>query len=112
DGHELSPLLVAAVEKGELPKGAALDLGCGTGDYAIYLARKGWTVTGVDLVAHAVERAQRKARAAGLDVRFKRGDITRLGEMGLGRFQLLLDTATPLPSMVCPTSFVEPMFGS
>jgi hypothetical protein len=32
DGHQLSPLLVGAVDKGELPRGAALDIGCGTAE--------------------------------------------------------------------------------
>jgi SAM-dependent methyltransferase len=94
DGHKLSPLLVGAVEKGGLPRGAALDIGCGTGDAAIFLAQHGYTVTGVDLVDHALQRAQRKAQAAGTNARFVRGDITRLGQLGLGKFQLILDTAT------------------
>jgi 2-polyprenyl-3-methyl-5-hydroxy-6-metoxy-1,4-benzoquinol methylase len=94
DGHKLSPLLVGAVEKGELPGGAALDIGCGTGNAAIFLARHGHTVTGVDLVDHALRRAHRKAQAAGTNARFVRGDVTRLGELGLGKFQLIVDTAT------------------
>jgi SAM-dependent methyltransferase len=94
DGHRLSSLLVGAVEKGELPRGAALDIGCGTGNAAIFLAQHGHTVTGVDLVDHALRRARRKAKAAGTDVRFLRGDVTRLGDLGLGSFQLIVDTAT------------------
>jgi SAM-dependent methyltransferase len=94
DGHELSSLLVGAVEKGESPRGAALDIGCGTGDGAIFLAKHGYTVTGVDLVDHALGRARRKAQAAGTTASFVRGDITRLGQLGLGKFQLILDTAT------------------
>jgi len=48
DGHRLSPLLVDAVESGELPRGAALDIGSGTGDAAIFLAQRGYAVTGID----------------------------------------------------------------
>ena len=45
------PELVAAVEGPQaLPPGRALDLGCGTGTNAIYMARHGWDVTGADLV--------------------------------------------------------------
>jgi SAM-dependent methyltransferase len=94
DGHRLSPLLVGAVEKGELPRGAALDIGCGTGDAAIFLTRHGHTVTGVDLVDLALRRARRKAQASGSSARFLRGDVTKLGQLGLGKFQLITDTAT------------------
>jgi SAM-dependent methyltransferase len=91
DDHKLPAPLVTAIAK--LPSGAALDLGCGTGNAAIHLAQHGWTVTGVDLVDYALERAQRKARRTGVQVRFLRGDALCLGQLGLGRFQLLCDLA-------------------
>lgn len=51
-----------------LPRGAgrALDLGCGEGGDAVWLAEQGWTTTGVDLSATAVARAARAADAAGI----------------------------------------------
>lgn len=58
-GHP-EPLLVAAVEAGELPAGRALDIGCGTGDNARFLASRGWEVTAVDLSPTAVEMARSK----------------------------------------------------
>jgi 2-polyprenyl-3-methyl-5-hydroxy-6-metoxy-1,4-benzoquinol methylase len=60
DGHKLSPLLIGAVEKGALPRGAALDIGCGTGNATIFLGQHGHAVTGVDLVDHALRRARRR----------------------------------------------------
>ena len=39
---------------------AILDLGCGTGNHAIPLARRGYKVTGVDLSANMLEKAQQK----------------------------------------------------
>jgi tellurite methyltransferase len=42
----------------ELPAGAALDLACGTGRDAVYLAADGWDVTGVDVLPDALERAR------------------------------------------------------
>ena len=53
----------AALEPGE-----ALDAGCGEGADAIWLARRGWAVTAVDVSAVALERAAAAAGAAGGDV--------------------------------------------
>jgi len=49
-----------------LRQGTALDLGCGEGGDAIWLARRGWSVTAVDGSATAVDRAAADADAAGL----------------------------------------------
>ena len=85
--------LVAVVEgPGAPPPGRALDLGCGTGTDSVYLARRGWDVTGVDQVPRALALARRRAAAAGVAPRFVLGDVTRLRELGVGRdCTLLLD---------------------
>jgi SAM-dependent methyltransferase len=44
------------------PAGAALDIGMGNGRNAIYLARKGWKVTGIDISSEAVKLAQAEAK--------------------------------------------------
>lgn len=65
---------------GELPAGVALDVGCGTGLNAVYLARHGWRVTGVDWIAQAIQQAEGRAAQAGLSseqVRFFQADVTR-----------------------------------
>ncbi|MEG3630740.1 class I SAM-dependent methyltransferase [Streptomyces poriticola] len=49
-----------------LPPGAALDLGCGDGGDALWLARLGWRVTAVDISAVAIERLAALARSHGL----------------------------------------------
>lgn len=54
--------LVAGLEPGR-----AIDLGCGEGGDAIWLARQGWTVTGVDISPTAVARAEGAAIEAGVD---------------------------------------------
>ncbi|MFV0453115.1 MAG: class I SAM-dependent methyltransferase [Propioniciclava sp.] len=60
----VNPVLAAIVA--ELPPGRALDLGCGEGGDAVWLAEHGWTAVGVDLSPTAVERGRREARARGL----------------------------------------------
>ncbi len=52
-----------------LTPGRAVDLGCGEGADAIWLARQGWTVLGVDISTTAVTRAQGAALEAGVDGR-------------------------------------------
>ncbi|TDE59713.1 methyltransferase domain-containing protein [Nonomuraea mesophila] len=80
-----APELVDTVEGPRaLPPGRALDLGCGTGTNAVYLAGHGWDVVGVDLVDRAVEQAGVKAEAAGRRVRLLRGDVTRLDDLDVG----------------------------
>ncbi|MFC5749788.1 class I SAM-dependent methyltransferase [Actinomadura rugatobispora] len=49
-----------------LNSGAALDLGCGAGGDAVWLARRGWHVTAVDISTTAVERVRERARELGL----------------------------------------------
>ncbi len=62
-------LLVEELERQPLRPGTALDLGCGTGGDALWLAGQGWTVTGVDLAQAALTQAATAASAAGLDDR-------------------------------------------
>jgi SAM-dependent methyltransferase len=93
DGHPLAKSLQDLVEgDGALGPGAALDLGCGTGDSSIYLAKNGWRVTGVDFVARAVDKARAKAEANKVAVNFVRADVTRLSSGGIGStFGLIVD---------------------
>jgi len=56
-----------------------LDLGCGTGNHAILLARRGYEVTGLDLSEAQLRQARAKIRGTGLAVRFVRGDMRRFG---------------------------------
>ena len=63
---------------GDLAPGRALDLGCGEGADAIWLAERGWQTTGVDIAGTALQRAARAASERGLDpdlVRWLQADL-------------------------------------
>lgn len=51
-----------------------LDVGCGTGRHSIELAKRGYTVTGIDLSPFLLSRAKQKAADAGVLVTFLRQD--------------------------------------
>jgi 2-polyprenyl-3-methyl-5-hydroxy-6-metoxy-1,4-benzoquinol methylase len=64
-----------------VPEGEILDLACGSGGYSIELAKQNRFVVGIDLSASMIETASQKARAAGVSVDFRVGDMTSdLGE--------------------------------
>lgn len=90
DGHPTPSSLQELAA--ELPRGTALDVGCGTGDTSIYLAQRGWQVTGIDFVPKAIEKARAKADSADVSVDFRPADATRLTSQGIdGRFDLIVD---------------------
>ena len=79
----------------EPPYGPALDLGCGSGVWGVELAKRGWQVTGVDMVEKAVERGRDRVREAGVEMRLVQGDVTDLRAADIGtNFRLVLDTGT------------------
>ncbi|MFJ8163298.1 SAM-dependent methyltransferase [Streptomyces sp. NPDC096136] len=71
------PNSVLVREAGELTPGRALDLGCGEGADAVWLAGRGWRVTGTDISPVALERAVGHAAEAGVADRiaFERHDL-------------------------------------
>ena len=62
-------------EVGDLTPGTALDLGCGEGGDAIWLATRGWTVTATDISAVALDKAAAHAAEAGVTVDFQQHDL-------------------------------------
>lgn len=85
--------LVSYLDRGLVAPGRALDLGCGPGRNALHLASRGFEVDAVDLSAAAVDWARERARAAGAEVRFHRGDAFALvGEELRGPYDLIYDS--------------------
>jgi 2-polyprenyl-3-methyl-5-hydroxy-6-metoxy-1,4-benzoquinol methylase len=73
DRDEVSEELSTLVEgQRASPPGRALDIGCGTGTQAVYLARHGWRVTAVEVVERALQRARARGEAAGVDVDWRK----------------------------------------
>ncbi|WP_250003784.1 bifunctional 2-polyprenyl-6-hydroxyphenol methylase/3-demethylubiquinol 3-O-methyltransferase UbiG [Actinoplanes sp. M2I2] len=79
--------VVLVREVGDLPAGRALDLGCGEGGDAIWLARRGWQVTAVDISGVALARAQKHASEAGVTVDWQKRDL--LTDFPEGEFDLV-----------------------
>src|SRR5436190_14432172 len=84
DSGKVPDELIQLVEGDEaLTPGRALDIGCGTGTQSVYLAGKGWEVTGIDAVEKPLRQARARATAADVSVQWVRADVTRLPELGL-----------------------------
>ena len=80
-GHPC-PYLVASVEAGELPPGRVLEVGCGTGTNAVWLAQRGFRVVALDLSERAIARARDRAAKAGVNVDFRVADFLGGGIAG------------------------------
>jgi glycine/sarcosine N-methyltransferase len=87
-----APFLESVAAQG--PERSLLDLGCGSGEHARFFADLGYRVVGMD----ASESQLRLARDAPLppQLRFEAGDMTRLGESGLGTFGTVLTLGNAL----------------
>jgi SAM-dependent methyltransferase len=81
--------LVKAVEDGTVRPGRAIVLGCGSGTNAIYLAGKGFEVTGVDVAPTALAIAAEKAHKADVKVNWVLADVVAMPK--LGTFDLIFD---------------------
>jgi ubiquinone/menaquinone biosynthesis C-methylase UbiE len=87
------PEVIRLIEQGKF-ESPVLDLGCGTGDNTIELARHGLVVKGLDAVPEALERARKKMEKVGLrqSPEFILGDALRLAESRL-KARTVLDCA-------------------
>ena len=83
---------VIMLERDGRIRGEVLDAGCGVGGNAIFLARRGHRVTGVDSAADAIAIAKRDAERQGADVDFTVADAVTLPGYD-GRFDTVVDSA-------------------
>ncbi|MBI5290633.1 MAG: class I SAM-dependent methyltransferase [Chloroflexi bacterium] len=85
--------LVELVESGRIQPCKAIDLGSGTASNCVFLAQRGFDVTGVDYAAAAVELGRKRAAEAGVTANFIQDDLTPLRHV-TGTFDLLVDYGT------------------
>jgi SAM-dependent methyltransferase len=81
--------LKRAVEEGKIKPCRVVELGCGSGTNAVYLAGLGFEVTAIDVAPTALGIAEAKASEAGVRVRWLLADVLNLPE--LGTFDLIFD---------------------
>jgi len=80
---------IRLAEDGEI-SGRVLDVGCGTGENALYLASLGFEVWGIDSAPRAINKAKEKARKSGLPVNFLLCDIFKL-QLLQNKFHTIID---------------------
>lgn len=71
----LEPNAVLLTEVGAIRPGRALDVGCGAGAEAIWLAQHGWQVSALDVSQVALDHAGVRAQAAGVQVNWVQGQL-------------------------------------
>ncbi|SCG81946.1 methyltransferase type 11 [Proteiniborus sp. DW1] len=70
-----APSTVEFIEKSANDRKYILDIACGTGNYAIELAKKGYIVDGVDLDSEMIKAGKKKAKAENLNINFTQGNM-------------------------------------
>jgi SAM-dependent methyltransferase len=75
-----------------LVRSPVLDVGCGSGENALFLAQRGHQVLGVDLVPLAIEKAREKARQRGVELELEVADALALDRLGR-TFATVIDSA-------------------
>ncbi len=80
---------IRLAEDGEI-NGRVLDVGCGTGENALYLAHLGFEVWGIDAAPSAIKKAREKAKECGITVNFLVSDALKL-QLLQNKFDTIID---------------------
>jgi len=107
DSGEPEPALVAAVEAGTIPAGRVLEVGCGTGTNALWLAAHGFDVLGIDVSPLAIDRARAGASEGAGAARFEVRDFLAAPPEGPSDFVFDRGCFHVFDAPVARTRFVE-----
>ena len=81
--------MVGFIEKQKIEKCSVLDIGCGFGYNSIWMAKNGFTVTGIDIAELAVEKAKKNAQSENVKCNFFQADF--LNDTIEGQFDFAFD---------------------
>jgi cyclopropane fatty-acyl-phospholipid synthase-like methyltransferase len=84
-------ILVGMVVSGRIKPCRCIDLGCGMGNYSIYLANNGFDVTGIDISLSAIGIARDNAQGKGVQCDFIVADVLYAGDQIQSRFDFAFD---------------------
>lgn len=87
--EEPDPFVVNVLKKRGKP-GRALDIGCGTGAFSVYLAKQGYDVTGLDMFPRALEMGKNHAQRENVSVNWVEADLFTWKPQQ--KFDLILDS--------------------
>jgi cyclopropane fatty-acyl-phospholipid synthase-like methyltransferase len=81
------------MKRSEMKPGRLLDIGCGTGENAIYFAKKGFSVFGIDVVRRAINSAILKANDQNVNVKFLvKNILDKQLKFEMGKFDNIIDS--------------------
>jgi len=92
DVEQAEDVLVKLINSNFIKPCRVLEIGCGAGNDAIFMAKKGFDVTAIDISKRAIEEAKNRAEKAGFHCKFLAEDITELKSVS-GEFDFVYDRA-------------------
>ncbi len=90
DSGQPSAELLRILEERQIRPCRALEIGCGTGTNAVFLAQRGFDMTAFDLAPLAIEQARARAKSAKVNIKLLEADALRPPE-ALGTFDFVFD---------------------